>query len=29
VTLTAGKNYKLIITPTADGGGCMNNMTFP
>jgi len=29
VTLTAGKNYKLVITPTADGGGCMNNMTFP
>lgn len=29
ITLTAGKNYKLIITPTADGGGCMNTMTFP
>jgi len=29
VTLTAGKSYKLIITPTADGGGCMNNMTLP
>ena len=29
VTLTAGKSYKLIITPTADGGWCMNNMTFP
>lgn len=29
VNLTAGKNYKLVITPTADGGGCMNNMTLP
>lgn len=29
VTLSAGKNYKLVITPTADGGGCMNNMTLP
>ena len=29
VTLTAGKSYKLVITPTADGGWCMNNMTFP
>jgi len=27
VTLVAGKNYKLIITPTEDGGWCMNNMT--
>lgn len=29
VTLTAGKSYKLVITPTADGGWCMNNMTLP
>ena len=29
VNLTAGKNYKLIITPSADGGWCMNTMTFP
>jgi hypothetical protein len=29
VTLTAGKSYKLIITPTADGAWCMNTMTFP
>lgn len=27
VSLVAGKNYKLVITPTADGAGCMNNMT--
>lgn len=27
VTLVAGKNYKLIITPTEDGAGCMNTMT--
>jgi hypothetical protein len=29
VTLVAGKSYKVIITPSADGGGCMNNMTIP
>ena len=29
VTLIAGKSYKLIITPSADGAGCMNNMTIP
>ena len=29
VNLTAGKNYKLIITPSADGAWCLNTMTFP
>jgi hypothetical protein len=29
VNLTAGKNYKLVITPSADGAWCMNNMTLP
>ena len=29
VKLTAGKSYKLAITPSADGGWCMNTMTFP
>lgn len=29
VTLTADKSYKLVITPTADGAWCMNNMTIP
>lgn len=29
LTLNAGKNYKLIITPSADWWGCMNNMTIP
>ncbi len=29
INLTAGKSYKLIITPSADGAGCLNTMTFP
>ena len=29
VNLVAGKSYKLIITPSANGGGCMNTMTIP
>ncbi len=29
VTLSAGKSYKLIITPTEDGGWCMGTMTIP
>lgn len=29
VTLTAGKSYKLIITPSADWGGCMSTLTIP
>lgn len=29
VTLKAGKSYKLVITPTEDGWGCMNSMTIP
>ena len=29
VNLTAGKNYKFIITPSADGAWCLNTMTFP
>lgn len=29
VNLSAGKSYKLIITPSADWWGCMNTMTIP
>ena len=29
VNLKAGKSYKLTITPTADGWGCMYSMTIP
>lgn len=29
VTLAAGKSYKLIITPTENGGWCMSTMTIP
>ncbi|EKD24687.1 MAG: hypothetical protein ACD_80C00170G0001 [uncultured bacterium (gcode 4)] len=29
VTLSAGKSYKLIITPTENGGWCMGTMTIP
>ncbi|MCX6822540.1 MAG: cupredoxin domain-containing protein [candidate division SR1 bacterium] len=29
VNLVAGKSYKLIITPSANGAGCMNTMTIP
>jgi len=29
ITLSAWKSYKLIITPSADGWWCMNNMTIP
>lgn len=29
ITLQASKSYKLIITPSANGGGCMSTLTIP
>lgn len=29
ITLTAGKNYELVITPSSNGRGCMVTLTMP